>query len=81
VASRSVAGGGEEEILGEGVRVRVLARLARVPARLARVPTRWEIIGIRRKKKGIEGGRKKKKGVEEKEWNAAHCTSMRAVQR
>jgi hypothetical protein len=53
----------------------------RVPARLARVPVRWEIIGIRRKKKGIEGGQRKKKGFEEKEWNAAHCTPVRAAQR
>jgi hypothetical protein len=40
-ASRDVAGGDEEEILGEGVRVRVLARLARVP-------TRWEVVEVRR---------------------------------
>jgi hypothetical protein len=40
-ASRGVAGGGEEEILGEGVRVRVLTRLARVPMR-------WEVVGVRR---------------------------------
>jgi hypothetical protein len=33
-------GGGEEEILGEGV-------LFRVPVRLVRVPVRWEVVRVR----------------------------------
>jgi hypothetical protein len=46
-ASRGVAGGGEEEILGEGVQVRI-------PARLARVLVRWEVVRVRRATEMVE---------------------------